>query len=864
MPRDSKVSSPLSSANGRLTAEHMSMEPTERASEDVHSKRKGNVKEGDLAEAVVPRPAASGDVAAALEQLTRLLSDVRATQLDHASVNSDARNAANAAACAAAGSAAAAERAEKQATAAASAAVETKTLAAEATNNATVVGRQLVTTTTEILRHTEALTYADEGAREYLEGMENGPPIPAALSQSGQRTQRVLASYLRPSLLEVMLESSYMLVDDRRSSVPPNAEGAAKEDTEGGRGGSPGRRRNDIQTIYNMFVAALAVFFFAQMVQTYLEAGVLIDISLMSWVFSDAPWFMVAWAVMYTSAHLFAFPVGRGVAVGLIPPLIARIYGSFIFCVFLAASSWATWERKLPPATGLAVMCEAARFAMKVHAFIATVSAARERHCVTEQWRAERAAAEFRSKRALALQDDDETATPTSAADTPASKKSKTKSKKGGGTAATASAVDAAEGGPSAAAAPGIHAEEGKRSHLHTSLRSSDAPTPTTASAMRPMGSARAESPSGSSLSPPDGGPAFTEAEENMLGYFDYTAGGGFPANVTYGSYEFFLWAPTLLYQPRYPRNRTVRWRRVLTTAVEVFFCVWYQWVLFARFCGPYLRLTTDDLGTTVLAVFQTMTPSFVALLLGFFLILHSWMNLWGELLRFGDRQFYLDWWNARNWAEYYRKWNIVVHKWLYRFVYLEVYHMSVFYRPVSASDSSVSASAPLSRSGSKGSTGKAKVASRARASSSVDADATPARRRLRVSATTRQLVAMLATFLVSALVHEIIVAAALHMFYPVLLILFGLPGVLFIFLTSGNTHRFWNVFMWAMLMIGSGMLCALYGRGWRRIRAGEFEDPVSVASAVPPASAVAAGMHIPAAGAPSVQPVGVGAGIGL
>eukprot|EP00986_Skeletonema_menzelii_P019846 scaffold29400_cov303-Skeletonema_menzelii.AAC.1 len=45
-------------------------------------------------------------------------------------------------------------------------------------------------------------------------------------------------------------------------------------------------------------------------------------------------------------------------------------------------------------------------------------------------------------------------------------------------------------------------------------------------------------------------------------------------------------------------------------------------------------------------------------------------MNLTAELLRFGDRVFYQDWWNAREVSAYWRLWNMPVHYWLVRHLY--------------------------------------------------------------------------------------------------------------------------------------------------------------------------------------------------
>jgi len=40
------------------------------------------------------------------------------------------------------------------------------------------------------------------------------------------------------------------------------------------------------------------------------------------------------------------------------------------------------------------------------------------------------------------------------------------------------------------------------------------------------------------------------------------------------------------------------------------------------------------------------------------------------EILRFGDRQFYLDWWNCKDIEQYWKLWNIPVHNWFIRHLY--------------------------------------------------------------------------------------------------------------------------------------------------------------------------------------------------
>lgn len=62
---------------------------------------------------------------------------------------------------------------------------------------------------------------------------------------------------------------------------------------------------------------------------------------------------------------------------------------------------------------------------------------------------------------------------------------------------------------------------------------------------------------------------------------------------------------------------------------------------------------------------------------------LHCWMNLWAELLLFGDRKFYEDWWNSTNYGMYYRKWNIVVNDFIYAYVYSNIVKVRRIYREI-------------------------------------------------------------------------------------------------------------------------------------------------------------------------------------
>ena len=159
------------------------------------------------------------------------------------------------------------------------------------------------------------------------------------------------------------------------------------------------------------------------------------------------------------------------------------------------------------------------------------------------------------------------------------------------------------------------------------------------------------------------------------------------------------------------------------------------------------------------------MIPGTMLLVLMFFGLLHSWLNLWAEILRFGDREFYVDWWNVTNFADYYRKWNIVVHEWLFHYVYQDLLRFS-----------------------------KGKCS---------------------------QITCFFAVFLLSALIHELILAISMKFFYPILLVMFGGPGVIYTFF-SRKEIRALNVFVWSMFLVGNGLLVVFYS--WEHFARRSFD----------------------------------------
>uniref|UniRef100_A0A3Q3FK49 O-acyltransferase n=1 Tax=Labrus bergylta TaxID=56723 RepID=A0A3Q3FK49_9LABR len=240
------------------------------------------------------------------------------------------------------------------------------------------------------------------------------------------------------------------------------------------------------------------------------------------------------------------------------------------------------------------------------------------------------------------------------------------------------------------------------------------------------------------------------------------TKEGESPRFPTFSSYLYFLFCPTLIYRESYPRNNHIRWKYVGVTLGMILGCLFYGYFILVRLCIPVFRPATNQpfsKRTMVLAVFHSILPGIMLLLLCFFAFLHCWLNLFGELLRFADRMFYKDWWNSTSFANYYRTWNVVVHDWLYYYGYRDFLLLS--------------------------------------------------KRKCRTAA-------MLSVFIVSAVVHEYALTMGFGFFYPVMFCLFAVFGVVFNFTMNDKRQSpVFNVIMWACLFLGQGVQVCLYCQEW-------------------------------------------------
>uniref|UniRef100_A0A7N8Y679 O-acyltransferase n=1 Tax=Mastacembelus armatus TaxID=205130 RepID=A0A7N8Y679_9TELE len=126
-----------------------------------------------------------------------------------------------------------------------------------------------------------------------------------------------------------------------------------------------------------------------------------------------------------------------------------------------------------------------------------------------------------------------------------------------------------------------------------------------------------------------------------------------YPGNLTIRDMYYFVFAPTLCYELNFPRSPKIRMSFLLRRLFEMV-SQKNRWMI------PVIQSSMKPLEV----------PNHLLWLMFFYWFFHSSMNFTAELLCFGDRQFYKDWWNAETVSYFWQNWNIPVHKWCLRHFY--------------------------------------------------------------------------------------------------------------------------------------------------------------------------------------------------
>ena len=136
----------------------------------------------------------------------------------------------------------------------------------------------------------------------------------------------------------------------------------------------------------------------------------------------------------------------------------------------------------------------------------------------------------------------------------------------------------------------------------------------------------------------------------------------------------YFMLAPTLVYRDSYPQmNGPRNWLLIGRLTMDILILISLGSLTYLRLFLPRVRNfgiePFDMINFTCLVIYSTIIGWFVILGIAYG-FLHCTLNILAELLRFGDRQFYRQWWLAKGLSEFMRTWNYVVHSFIYEYLY--------------------------------------------------------------------------------------------------------------------------------------------------------------------------------------------------
>ena len=130
----------------------------------------------------------------------------------------------------------------------------------------------------------------------------------------------------------------------------------------------------------------------------------------------------------------------------------------------------------------------------------------------------------------------------------------------------------------------------------------------------------------------------FTEASNLESPYLQY------PDNITVQNLLFFILVPSLTYQLNYPRSLKVRKRYVVTLLLRMLMVMMLITLTYNQYIRPVLNTPSVralNIPEMLEKVLTLSIPNTYIWLLGFYFYFHLYLNLFAELTRFGDREFY-------------------------------------------------------------------------------------------------------------------------------------------------------------------------------------------------------------------------------
>jgi len=150
-----------------------------------------------------------------------------------------------------------------------------------------------------------------------------------------------------------------------------------------------------------------------------------------------------------------------------------------------------------------------------------------------------------------------------------------------------------------------------------------------------------------------------------------------YPNNLTVKDIYYFIVIPTLCYQLKYPQTNGIRFKTYLIRKLVVgillsgvVFIIGNQY-LYPLIVSSLLHFDNTNYIKVADVILKASIPNLYLWIMGFYVLFDIYLNILGELTCFGDRKFYGDWWNAQSLAHYWNTWNLPVHHFMKRHIYI-------------------------------------------------------------------------------------------------------------------------------------------------------------------------------------------------
>ncbi|MCJ1285701.1 acyl-CoA/sterol acyltransferase [Xylographa opegraphella] len=163
-----------------------------------------------------------------------------------------------------------------------------------------------------------------------------------------------------------------------------------------------------------------------------------------------------------------------------------------------------------------------------------------------------------------------------------------------------------------------------------------------------------------------------------------------YPCNLTLRNFAQYIPFPTVVYELEYPRQDRINWYYVAEKGAATFGVMVVMNVISQTYIYPVVVSTVRmaEAGMSVgerlqelpWVIVDLLLPLMIEHLLAWYVVWDCVLNLLAELTYFADRGFYSSWWNSTSFDQYARDWNRPVHNFLLRHVYhssIAAFHLS-------------------------------------------------------------------------------------------------------------------------------------------------------------------------------------------